>query len=169
MSASDVLGVVCDRLVGGMMFHADHADLCRLMGFENLAGHHDDGFLHDSKAHSKVRRLTVLHTCVIAPSGKQDRTHTLDRWQGVKREGVSREQRESAIRDAMVDWCDWEQSAAATYNNAYRRMLECGHMALADLMRRLAEDTEDELAEARKMYAEMEACDWDMSHILEMH
>ena len=169
MAATDVLGTVCDRLVGGMMFHSDHADLCRLMGFENLAKLHDDGFLHDSKAHSRVRRMALRHTGLVVPNGRQDRTHTLDRWHGVKRMDVSCEQRRDAIRDAMCDWCEWEESAAATYNAAYRRMLDCGHMALARLMEELATDTEDELAHARQMSVEMAASGWDMPYILGMH
>lgn len=168
MSAPDVLGTVCDRLVGGMMFHSDHADLCRLMGVGWLAELHEDGYLHDSKAHAKVRREAIRHTCLIAPSGRQERTHTLDQWQGRKAHEVTREQRQSALEDAMADWCDWEESAAATYRTAYRRMLECGCMELAELMRKLATDTECELAHARELRVEMMACDWDMSHVLEM-
>ena len=168
MAAIDVLGVVCDRLVGGMMFHSDHADLCRFMGFENLAKLHEEGYLHDSKAHARVRRMALVHTETIAPGGRQDRTHTLDRWQGVKRKDVTCEQRKTALCDAMCDWLEWEQSAASVYQTAYRRMLDCGNMTLASLMEELAIDTEKELAHARQMHAEMAASGWDMPYILEM-
>lgn len=168
MAARDVLGSVCDRLVGGMMFHSDNADLCRLMGVEWLAELHDDGFLHDAKAHAKVRRLAILHTRGTVASGRQDRTHTLDQWRKVRACDITHEQRMVALRDAMDDWCEWEESAAETFRAAYSRMLDCGHAAIAKRLLKLAEDTEDELAEARLIRAEMDACAWDMPHVMEM-
>ena len=43
MGAADVLGTVCDRLVGGLMFHSEHADLFAYLGIEWLAEAHEDG------------------------------------------------------------------------------------------------------------------------------
>lgn len=168
MSATDVLSAACDRLVGGMMFHADHADLCRLTGVEWLARLHDRGFVHDAKAHARVRRVAMPLTGMVVPGGRQDRTHTLDKWHGVRMREVAREQRETAVRDATADWLEWEESAAATYCQAHKRMLECGQMTLAELMASLATDAESEIAEARRILTEIDACGCDMSHVLEM-
>lgn len=168
MAAQDVAGAVCDRLVGGMMFHSDHADLCRLLGVEWLAKLHEDGYLHDSKAHAKVRRQTIRHVGLLASAGRQERTRTLDQWRGRRMSDVQPDARSIALRDAMRDWCDWEESAADTYRTAYSRLLSCGCMSLAEESKELAVETEEELSRARAIWAEMDACGFDMPHVMEM-
>ena len=168
MAAQDVMGAVCDKLVGGMMFHSDHADLCRLLGVEWLARAHEDGYLHDSKAHAKMRRKYIRHVGMMASAGRQERTRTLDQWRGRRMADVQCDTRPIALRDAMRDWCEWETGAADTYRTAYQRLLSCGHMALAEEARELAVETEDELSRARAMWVEMDACGFDMPHVMEM-
>lgn len=168
MAVQDVLGAVCDRLVGGMMFHSDHADLCRFLGVEWLARLHDDGFLHDSKAHCKVKMMAVRLTDMMVSSGRQERTHALDQWRGMRTTDVTCDKRNQGIADAMDDWCEWEESAASTYRTAYSRLVSMGQMVLADEMRRLAKDTERELAEAKSLRLEMRACGYDIAHVMEM-
>lgn len=166
MAATDVLASMSDKLVGGMMFHSDHADLSRMMGIEWLAELHEDGFAHDCEAFRKVRREGIRHTGMLVPGGRQERTHVLDKWASSKAWDAQPDA--ESLRSAMLDWCDWEASAADTYRNAYRRLMDMGEMSLAKLVRKLAEDTELELAEARELMQEMSASGWDMPHVLSM-
>lgn len=168
MSANSVIGAACDTLVGGMMFHSDHADLCRLLGVEWLACLHDDGYLHDAKSHMRVRRKAIMQTCEIPARGRQERAATLDRWSVVSAEEVDVDARVSALRQSMDEWCSWEREAAATYAGAYSHMLTYDRVDLADEMRRLARDAEREHSEACAIRREMRACGWDMPHIFEM-
>lgn len=164
MAAIDVLSSVSDRLVGGMMFHSDHADLCRMYGIEWLAKLHDDGFLHDSKSLSRVHRKCILLTGLAVLNGRQERTHVLDRFKGKSAWDVVPTMED--VRDAMCDWTDWESSAMDTYRTAYRRLTDMGEVALAEEAKRLALDTEEELAEAKAIAHEMAVSGWDMPHVL---
>lgn len=168
MAAADVLGTVADRLVGGMMFHSDHADLCKWLGVMWLARHHENGYLHDSGCLRRVHRKGIEILGVMVPDGRQQRTHALDAFRSTARWNVKPDVRESALCDAMHDWCDWEHGTVELFGSSYRRLFDMGETSLAKMVMHAARDTEKELAGARSMLAEMEAVKWDMSHIMEM-
>ena len=161
MAAVDVLGTVADRLVEGMMFHSDHADLCRLMGFKRLTKLHERGFRDDSSALRMVHGLCIERTGMLVPQGRQERTRTLDRWQGVRRRGIPTEDRAKALESVMSDWLDWEDGTADTYRMAARRLWEMGETALSLRVNDLAEETEAELAGATDLYCRLSASGWD--------
>lgn len=168
MPARDVVGAACDVLVGGMMFHSDHADLCRLLGIEWLARLHDDGYAHDAVAYRKLRRKAIAQTCEIPTYGRHGRTTTLDRWRGMTADEVDTDGRVTALRQAMDEWCSWERTASEEYGECHSRLLSHGYVDLADEMRHLAIDTEREHAEACALRREMRACGWDMAHVYDM-
>lgn len=161
MAAIDVLGTVCDRLVEGMMFHSDRADLCRFMGFERLTGLHEDGFSDDSAAFRKVRRLCVSRLDAFPSQGRQERGHVLDAWKGRARHAVTTEERHDALVAVMQDWVEWEDGTAETYRTAARRLWDMGETALAKRVNALADGTESELAEAKALHNRLIATDWD--------
>lgn len=161
MAAIDVLGTVCDRLVEGMMFHSDRADLCRYMGFEKLTKLHEDGFADDSAAFRKVRRLCVSRLDAFPSQGRQERGHVLDSWKGRARHAVTTEERCDALMAVMQDWVEWEDGTAETYRTAARRLWEMGETALAKKMNGLADDTECELAEAKALHNRLISTGWD--------
>jgi len=168
MAATDVMGAVCDRLVGGVMFHSDHADLCAEMGVKWLAELHEDGCAHDMRCLRKMRRLAISHLGSPVPEGRQDRSHALDAYRGVRRWDVAADVRLSALKGAMHDWVDWESGTVTVLTSAYGRLADAGELLLADKVKRIVKDTQDELSGARDLLCEMDAVDWDMSHIFEM-
>lgn len=163
-----MIGAACDVLVGGMMFHSDHGDLCRLLGIEWLAQSHDDGFAHDAKAYKLLRRKAIRHTGELPSYGRQERTTTLDKWRSATADGIEHDDLVHALRQAMDEWCSWEGHAMEEYADACQRLTSLGHMDLADELKSLAKDTEREHAEARALRREMRSCSWDMAHIYEM-
>lgn len=169
MGAADVLGTVCDRLVGGVMFHLDHADLCGWLGVEWLEELHREGYEHDSACLRRMRRLCVRHLGTFATEGRQDRSHLLDAYRQVRRWEAKPDVRKAALRDAMRDWVDWEDGTVTVLTSACKRLSDAGCLLLSDKVRDIAKETSRELAHARDLLCEMEAVDWDMSHVLEMH
>lgn len=161
MAAMDVLGTVCDRLVEGMMFHSDRADLCRFMGFERLVKLHEDGFADDSGSFRKVRRLCVERLDTFPSQGRQERGRSLDKWKGRQRSSVTTEERHDALVEVMADWVEWEDGTADTFRTAARRLWDMGETALAKKVNGLADSTESELAEAKFLHNRLVASDWD--------
>lgn len=161
MAAVDVLGLVSDRLVGGMMFHSDMADLCRYMGFERLAKLHERGFEDDSSAYRKVHRLCVRRTGMLVPSGRQERDRYLDQHRAKRRTDVTDDARADALKDAMARWAEWEEGTGDVFRSAARRLLDMGEMALSERVTKLADDTESELAELNDLRCRLSATGWD--------
>lgn len=161
MAAIDVLGMVCDRLVEGMMFHSDRADLCRYMGFERLTKLHEDGFHDDSASFRKVRRMCVERLDAIPPQGRQERGHSLDVWRGKVRRSVTTEERRKCLMEVMSDWVDWEDGTADTFRTAAHRLWDMGETALSERVNKLADSTESELARASALHNRLVATDWD--------
>ena len=150
------------------MFHSDHADLCLWLGIRWLSDEHEDGYLHDSGCLRRVHRIGIRDCGLMVPDGRQQRTHALDAYRQTKRWDVQRDVRMAALCDAMRDWCEWEDGTATMMNAAYRRLFDCGQTDAALVVRKVARDTERELAHARDLLCEMEACGWDMAHVMEM-
>lgn len=168
MAAVDALGTVADRLVGGMMFHSDHADLCAYLGIGWLAGLHEDGYEHDSGCLRRVRRMSVRHLGLPVPEGRQERGHSLDAFRGTRRWDVKADAICPTVSDAMHAWVDWESGTVTVLTVAASRLMECGELLLHDRVKAIAKDTSRELAHARDLLREMEAVGWDMSHVLQM-
>lgn len=168
MAAHDVMGTVCDRLVGGLMFHSEHADLCRYMGIEWLSKQHEDGFWHDTRCMRKVKRLCIDHLGVPVPEGRQDRSHALDAHRGTKRWDIKPDVTCAMLCDAMRAWVDWETGTVTVFSSAVSRLESSGELLLADYVRKMAKDTSRELAHARDLLCEMESVSWDMSHVMQM-
>lgn len=168
MTSADIMGTVCDRLVGGTMFHLEHADLCEWLGVPWLYDVHRDGYEHDSECLRKMRRLCVQHTGLFATEGRQDRSHLLDAYKQTKKWDVKQDVRKTILRDAMRDWIDWEDGTVTVLTSACKRLSDAGNLLLSDKVRKVVNDTSEELAEARDMLVRMEAVDYDMAYILEM-
>ena len=168
MAAVDILGSVSDRLVGGMMFHSDHADLCAWLGIGWLTALHEDGYEHDAACLRKVHRMSVRFCGLMPQDGRQQRTHSLDAYRSTPRWDVKCDVRCQALCDAMHDWIDWEAGTVQVFAGAYRRLYDCGETALAEKVKAITKDTELELAHARDLLCEMETVEWDMSHVYEM-
>lgn len=168
MAAVDILGTVADRLVGGMMFHSDHADLCMWLGVNWLSGLHEDGYRHDAACLRDIHRMSVRFCGLMPQDGRQQRTHTNDAYRSTPRWSVKADVRETALCDAMHDWVDWEAGTVQVLASAYRRLFDAGETAVACKVKAITKDTEKELAHARDLLCEMEAVGWDMAHILEM-
>ena len=168
MAAVDVLGTVADRLVQGMMFHGEHADLCAYLGVWWLAGIHEDGYEHDNRCLRKVRRLSIEYLGLPVPEGRQERGHSLDAFRGMKRWDVSSDAIGPALKDAMHAWIDWEAGTVTVLTSSASRLMDSGELLLYDRVKKIANDTSKELANARDLMREMEAVCWDMSHVLQM-
>ena len=168
MTAADIMGTVCDRLVGGIMFHLEHADLCEWIGVPWLYELHHDGYEHDSACLSKMRKLCVYHLGTFATEGRQERSHLLDAYKQTKKWDVKQDVRKTILHDAMRDWIDWEDGTVTILTSACKRLSDAGYLFLSDKVRKVVKDTSDELAEARDLLTRMEAVDFDMSFILEM-
>lgn len=160
MAAVDVLATVADRLVGGMMFHSDHADMCIFMGYKHLIKMHEDGFKDDSANLREIRSLCVRRTGLIPRNGRQERTKTLDRL-SMKRMDVSDDDRMATLKECMSDWIEWEDGTAEVFRNAAKRLHEMGEMALSMRIAKLADETEDELSRARDLWCRLSATGWD--------
>lgn len=150
------------------MFHLEHYDLCSWLGVKWLAELHKDGYEHDSTCLRKMRHECVRHLGVFAPEGRQERSRYLDAFRQQRRCDVKSDVRKTAIDNAMHDWIDWEDGTVSLLTNACGRLESQGCLLLADRVRRVAKDTSVELAEAKELLLEMEAVDWDMSHIIDM-
>lgn len=161
MAAVDVLGQVADRLVGGMMFHSDHADLCLYMGFRKLAKLHERGFRDDSASLRRVHRLCVRMVGTFPAQGRQERTRTLDRWHCSDRTRHDEDTRVAALKECMADWIEWEDGTSEEFSSAARRLWECGETSLSREVAKLAEDVDEELAGARDLMCRLVATGWD--------
>lgn len=168
MTAADTMGTVCDRLVGGTMFHLEHADLCEWIGVPWLYDLHKEGYEHDSTCLRKMRRACVRHLGTFAPEGRQDRSHLLDAYRQARKWDVKPDVRMSVLNDAMHDWVDWEDGTVTILTSACKRLSDAGCLLLSDKVRAIVKDTSDELAEARELLVQMEAVGWDMTYVLEM-
>lgn len=168
MATADIIGTVCDRLVGGVMFHLEHADLCEWLGIGWLSELHRDGYEHDSTCLRKIRRLCVRHLGTFVPEGRQGRGHLLDAYKQVKRWDLKDDVRKAALHDAMHDWVEWEDGTVTVLTSACNRLSDAGCLLLSDRVRKIANDTSAELAHARDLLCEMEAVCWDMTYVLEM-
>lgn len=161
MAAIDVLGTVCDRLVEGMMFHSDRADLCRFMGLKRLTKLHERGFEDDSSSFRRMRKLCVDRLDAFPSQGRQERGRSLDVWRGKARSSVTTEERRKCLMEVMGDWVEWEDGTADTFRTAARRLWDMGETALAMRVNKLADSTESELAEAEALHNRLVATDWD--------
>ena len=169
MAAHDVLGTVCDRLVGGVMFHLEHSDLCEWLNVPWLADLHKEGYEHDSACLQKMRRLSVDQLGTFVTEGRQDRSHLLDAYRQTMRWDVTQDVRKATLRDAMQEWIDWESGTVTVLTGACKRLSDGGYLLLSDKVRKIVRDTSDELAEARRLMTEMQSVDWDMTYVLTMH
>lgn len=166
MNHAEVMGTVSDRLVGGMMFHSDHADVMHMVGMNGLAKLHEEGFHDDSHAMRRVRRACVRYLCTLPKSGGQSKTDTIDPLIGRDRGNVSASETQRWVRASMQEWVEWEHGTVEVFSEAAKSLV--GHESLWRLVTKLQRNTEQELAHARELMLEMEACGYDMCHVLDM-
>lgn len=166
MGACEEMGRIADTLVGGMMFHSDHADLMRLVGIGWLAGLHEDGYGHDSKSYMKVRRACIGHLGTICPTGDQRKSTTLDKVRGRKSSEISAQDRRQLLKSSLDEWAAWESSAADTYSEAAVGLI--GNATLHKTAKKLQRSAERELVEALRIADELASLNWDLAHAYEM-
>ena len=163
MDELTAMGTVADRLVGGMMFHSDHADLNRLIGLDAFAELHEDGFHDDSASLRKVRRKCVLHLGRIPQQGKQERGKDLDKVMAYTASDLSANDRYRLAVSSLESWERWERDTAKVFSNAASAL----DGTLWKLVERLQRGAEHEAVEASRLLMEARAC--DMAHLYDMN
>lgn len=161
MSPDEAMGMVADRLVGGMMFHSDHADLMSMLGIGWMRKLHERGFRDDSKSFRKVRSSCVRHLCTMAPRGGQVVGTSLDGLVGKTRSDIGVLDYPRLVKASMADWVEWEAGTAGVFHEASESL----GGALWDVVHGLESDVEDELSLARDIERRMFACNYDMAQI----
>lgn len=144
------------------MFHSEHADLCRLMGFHGLAEENEDGYAHDSKCLRKVHRIGIDHTGALLPEGRQERSHVLDAYQRHASWDIDADMRRHALECVLDDMVEWEEGTCDVLRRAHACLLDRGEATLAKCVRRILEDTEEELALYRHEHSRFESVNWDL-------
>lgn len=162
MDELTAVSMVADRLVGGMMTHSDHADAMRFLGLDGFARMHEKGFKDDSHALRKVRRTCIDVLGKMPHQGNQSRTQTLDRLMQYESSQLSANDRYRTVTTLLEEWVEWERTTAETFESASEHLT--GRMWR--LVNRLQVGAEGEHAEARRLLAEIRAC--DMQHVYEM-
>lgn len=166
MGACEEMGRIADTLVGGMMFHSEHADLMRLVGIRWLASLHEDGYEHDAKAYRKARRLCIDHMERMCPTGDQRRPEPVGKAAQTPRQGLSAQDMRQLVKTSLEGWAAWESSAAKAYADASVSLV--GNDTLYRWAKRLQRAAEAELAEVRSAISELSSCNWDIVHAYEM-
>ena len=162
MTPSEALGSVVDRLVGGVMFHSEHADLCWYMGLDVLAKENEAGYRHDSKCMRRLHRLAIAHLGTTPPEGQQKRSGLLDQYAKESRWNVTPNTRKRMLEKALTDMVEWESGTCAVLREAYGVLFDAGHMTIANEVERILADTEDELAGYRAELARFQSVNWDL-------
>ena len=163
MDELTAMGTVADRLVGGMMFHSDHADLNRFLGLDAFAGLHEDGFLDDSRSLRKVRKKCVLHLGRIPQQGKQERGKDLEKVMAYRSSDLSANDRYRLTVSSLEAWERWERGTAEVFSEASNAL----DGTLWKLVKRLQMGAEKEAVEASRLLTEAKAC--DMAHLYDMN
>jgi len=153
---------VADRLVGGMMQHQDQANAMLFLGLHGFAGIHERGFRDDSKSLRKVYRRCIETYGRIPHQGDQRRGTTLDKLMPYESSELSAGDRYRSVVALLGEWAEWERVTAETFESASE--LLTGRMWR--LVDRLQRGAEEEHVEARRLLAEVGAC--DMQHVYEM-
>lgn len=166
MTHAEVLGAVSDRLVGGMMFHSEHADLMRMLGIGWLAKLHEHGFMDDSKAYRKARRLCIRHCGMVAPSGNPPQPDALSQLKGHTRGDIRALDAQRMLRASMQEWRTWESGTAKAMAGAADELADSA--VLWDAVRGMQFDVEHELAMLEEIMFEMDQCSYDMGHVHDM-
>lgn len=160
------LGRASDTLVGGMMFHSDHADLMRLLGLMGFARLHEDGYRSDSKAYRKVRAMCVDHGRMLCPSGNQSRGKSLDALKGKRSDQINAQDRRQLLKNSFEEWANWEADASSTYAEVAKGL--DGDEVARHKVLKMQRSAERELVEAKRILDEMSACGWDIVHAYEI-
>ena len=167
MDATEALATVSDRLVGGVMHHSDHADLCWHMGLEEVARMNEAGYRHDSKCLRRVRKAAIRNLGSPLPESRQDRSHLLDAHRREPWWELGPQARQDALRTALGNMAEWEEGTCAVLRRAHESLLARGQATLSDLVWEILADTEGELAGIREACALCETCGWDVPTCLE--
>lgn len=168
MAANDILGEVADRLVGGMMLHSDHADLMCFLGLKGLKRYHEKGYHDDAMKLRKTHRMSIKYTGMLLPQSSQERSDDLDAFMNYSRHDLDTEAKRNALEGAMKSWAEWEQGTVIAYSRAARDLWGINEAVLWKKVFKWQREAEKELAMVHKLMCEMETCDWDMCHILDM-
>ena len=168
MAAIDVLGEVADRLVEGMMFHSDHADLMCFIGLRGLKRYHECGYHDDAKMFRKVHRMGVKYCGKLVPNGDQRSIDVLAPYMTYTQGEMDAKGKRDALMNSMQAWVSYEEETVKVYSRAARDLWGMGESTLWEKVFQLQKKAEHELALAMKLHHEMQACDYDMCHVLDM-
>jgi len=166
MTHAEALGAVSDRLVGGMMFHSEHADLMRMLGITWLAKLHERGFKDDSKAYRKARTLCIRHCGTVAPSGNPPQPDALSQLNGHVKGDIRALDVQRMVKASMQEWRKWESGTAKAMASAADELTDSA--VLWDEVRSMQSDVEDELAMLEEIMCEMDQCSYDVGHVHDM-
>ena len=168
MSAVDVYGQIADRLVGGMMFHDDHATLMEFLGYQGLKRVHESGYLSDSADLRRVQRYCVSHLGQIAPRGGQKRVPVLDPLMGMRRGDIDDDTRLNKLRSSMDAWVDWETETKKVYERAWESLMRTNDTSAMRLVEHLIANVDDELSMAVELRLGLQASGWDMPYAMDI-
>lgn len=169
MKTCEIFAKIKERLLAGVMFHADMANyfaFLNLHGFEKLHEYH---FLEEAADLRAVECYFVDHFNELIPSGEPERVSVIpETWCNHTRSDVSADTKRRAVRDGMAKWVDWETKNKTLYAEYYAQLCSIGEISAAMLVKDLVCGVDEELKHAHDMALTLEGLSYCMSDIVSM-
>ena len=163
----EVFTKISNRMLKGLMYHAQWADMFAFIGLNAYANKQNDNYYHES---SKLRELhcAALRLCgkLIKDSGEFV-NEIPENWYDAKQTDVDPSTIKQATKGVLNKWLEWEKETKTFYEEQYKILFENNKIEESRCVKHLIRDVQEEIERVTAKILELKAVDYDMTYILE--
>jgi len=168
MAYSDIFSELSAHFVRGMMVHSQLASYYDFLSMRGFKRYHEFQFKCDSCNYRKLERFYINHyNKLIMEKQVSDPNIIPDSWYRYTREDVDSDTKKTAVKNAMIEWINWETTTLSKLQKAHLDLYDDGEVASAMLIGEFIKDVQKELKCAKRMYLDLSAVDFDLCYILD--
>lgn len=168
MTIDEIFQNLKAHMESGVSFHCE---LINAFNFLNLCGYSQ---MH--RVHALEEKINLLnldsyyirfyHKFISPKVDESYKAPIPSSWYKYNQSAVDAKTRESAIRDFITAWINWEMQTKQLYQESYTQLISLGEIAAANFINAYINDVSEELQFAEQLLLYLNSINYDMSVIV---
>lgn len=169
MTSLEVFGRINSRFQTALLFHKENSELFSFLGLEGFHALHEHQYFDEAKNARSVKFYVIEnHNRIIFDSNPQPVDQFPKTWAGLTRGSIKIDERAVQTKQSFDNYYTWEHDTLLFLQEQAKALADIGEIADYKFVISLLVDVQEELANVNQMILELEFCNYDPTHIIEM-
>lgn len=167
MTIEEIYLKLTNHMLEGIMMHEQFIFYYKFLGLCGYSKSHKKHYELESKAYMHIYNYYIKTYNRLLPQNKFSQPQIIpSSWLQYTRQDVDMKTKQTAVKEGLEYWVEWERSTYDLYQDLYRELFSLGKIADCREIDLLISDVKNEIFNAEQYHLEKISTNYDMTEII---